>query len=397
MESTSIRRSRMTLTNTASNFVGEDTVSLNKIMEFLRKSDVRGPFALQACHKGAVSLGAGAQFDVYGRRMPVASGIPKFDGPYLEEPIWQTYNGDPQSFVYTARHVAIKRAYVSENRTRAPAIAFKTDLKRGVERSQLRNVTHEILALVHPLLRQHQNIVSLLGWGYDQDEVDSTLFAPILILEHARASADTLSVQLKLPLAIRKHICYGLLSGVKALHECGIVHSDVKPSNLLVFARNDSPFFCIAKISDFGFAEQEIRDRSMDISELPRGTIAWAAPEQECGDDVPVDLVYRRDIWGCGMTVWSIMALRGQVPCTAPDVITAFGADMRRSFAPDDLTANLLSPLASCLCSEVSQRADSAEEIRHALEQSDWVDSTEVKEKYVYHILESSCYFFGLH
>jgi len=378
-----MRRSRMALTNTASRVI-ENVVSLDRIMGLLSRSDVRGPFALHACHKGAVSLGAGAQFDVHGRRMPVANGFPRFDGPYLEEPLWQEENGTPQTFAYTTRHVAIKRAYnLSEHRFRPSVVAVKLSDGRGVERSQLRNVTHEILSLIHPLLRQHPNIITLLGWGYDQAENDATVFSPVLIVEHARMSAEHLSTMMDLPFAIKMHICHGMLSAIKALHECGIVHNDVKPGNLLVFAKNDSPFLCIAKISDFGFAEQEVRDRSIDVSELPQGTTGWAAPEQEIGDPVPVDLVHRRDIWGAGLTVWSILALRGQAPYTYPDVEVQLAADLSKWLAPPNFSTALLPPLAACVCREVSHRADSVENLRVVLEPTEWTDPLEVKAKCV--------------
>jgi serine/threonine protein kinase len=356
-------------------------------MGILTANDIPGPYALEACHKGATSLGAGAQFDVYGRKMPVATGVSRFDGPYLEEPLWPMATGDPGSFVHTKRHVAIKRAYLSEQRTRPSLFTVKSIDARGVERSQLRNITHEILALVHPLLRQHPNIISILGWGYDQAENNSTVFSPVLIVEHARMSAEALASQSDLPLAIRMHVCHGMLSGIKALHECAIVHCDIKPSNVLVFAGSDSPFLCIAKVSDFGFAEQEIRSRSIDVSDLPRGTAGWAAPEQETGISIPVELVHRRDIWGCGLTVWSIMALHGQAPRITKDENAQVLEDMTNASVPVGIIIALLEPLLSSLQREVLDRADSVETIRSVLERKDWHDSVEVKQKYVYYLM----------
>jgi serine/threonine protein kinase len=384
MDSASARRSQMTFNTTASSILGQNNVSLDNIMGILARNDVPGPYALEACHKGAVSLGAGAQFDVYGRRMPVATGVSRFDGPYLEEPLWRTENGTPETFTHTSRHVAIKRAYLSEHRTPRSVLPVKSTVERGVERSQLRNITHEILALVHPLLRQHPNIVSILGWGYDQAENDNAVFSPVLIVEHARMSAEALASQSDLPLAIRTHVCHGMLSGIKALHECAIVHCDIKPGNILVFARNDSPFLCIAKVSDFGFAEQEIRSRSIAVSDLPRGTTGWAAPEQESGNSIPIELVHRRDIWGCGLTVWSIMALHGQTPRMTNDAKVQVFEDFANASVPVDIITALLVPLLSTLRAEVSNRADSVEGIRSVLEQKDWPESVEIKQKWVY-------------
>jgi serine/threonine protein kinase len=129
----------------------------------------------------------------------------------------------------------------------------------------------------------------------------------------------------------------------------------VKPSNILLSCKSDSAFFCIAKLTDFGFAEQEIQDQSIGISELPRGTMIWAVPEQERGDIIPVNLIHGSGVWGCGMTVWSIVALRGQVPTMSPEVAT-IDADFRGAIIPEDLHPELLSASVTSLCPEVSRR-----------------------------------------
>lgn len=295
----SVRRSKMVSTTTASNIMADESISLNKIMDLLRKANVQGPFVFNECHQGAVRLGHGAQFEVFGRRMSVASSLPTFDGPCLEKRTLQADpnpDDNPAGPFYTTRHVAIKRTYLSESRLRAGALPATSRTVQGVERTQLRDIIHEVLALIHPRLRKHPNVATLPGWGYDQVAGDQNAFSPVLIVEHATMSAEDLCDKVRPPLGIRRHVCAGLLEGIKALHECGIIHNDVKPSNLLIYARNDPEFPCIAKISDFGFAQGEVHEQSLDVSKLPRETAGWAAPEQDNGFCVSFEFLNLRDI-----------------------------------------------------------------------------------------------------
>lgn len=353
-------------------------------MDLLRKANVPGPFVLNECHQGAVKLGYGAQFEVFGRRMSVASSLPEFDGPYLEK---RTFQADrksedkPTKFFYTVRHVAIKRAYLSESRLRAGAFAVTSRPVQGVERTQLRNIIHEVLALIHPLLRSHPNVATLLGWGYDQATGDRNTFSPVLIVEHATMSAEDLCAKVRPPLGIRKHVCAGLLEGIKALHECGIIHNDVKPSNLLIYARNDPEFPCIAKISDFGFAQAEVHEQSLDVSKLPRGTPGWAAPEQENPLPVPVEFLHLRDIWGCGMSVWSILALHGRKPLIDGSIVSCVTKDFVASSISPDFISALTEPLAACLESVVDQRAKSVADTLKLLTAPQWTDAKEQKDE----------------
>jgi eukaryotic-like serine/threonine-protein kinase len=100
-------------------------------------------------------------------------------------------------------------------------------------------------------------------------------------------------------LRIAEQVCIGL----GAAHEAGIVHRDVKPSNLMVTPQLD------VKIIDFGIS-RIIMDNSPRLT-LPThtiGTIAYMSPEQAQGFDVDG----RGDLYSLGCVLYQLLA--GRLP-----------------------------------------------------------------------------------
>lgn len=66
-------------------------------------------------------------------------------------------------------------------------------------------------------------------------------------------------------------------------HRQGVVHRDVKPSNILVTEQEDGELTAV--LADFGIARQLSGPTGLTASNLAIGTIAYAAPEQLMGSD----------------------------------------------------------------------------------------------------------------
>jgi Protein kinase domain len=132
-----------------------------------------------------------------------------------------------------------------------------------------------------------------------------------------------------------------------AAHAQGLVHRDVKPSNVLITAHNGREH---AYLSDFGLAKRSTSAETIGLtSGLIVGTLDYMSPEQACGQ--PVD--HRTDVYALGATLYESLA--GEVPyprdsqparllakisepppsltAAAPDLGTAFDAVISRSMA----------------------------------------------------------------
>ncbi len=90
--------------------------------------------------------------------------------------------------------------------------------------------------------------------------------------------------------------------GLEALHDAGVLHGDLKPSNLLVVPGEDADALPAGvRILDFGLAALLDRER-----EGHRGTPGYAAPEVVRGDAPTI----ASDLFGLGATLYALAAGR---------------------------------------------------------------------------------------
>jgi len=83
-------------------------------------------------------------------------------------------------------------------------------------------------------------------------------------------------------------------------HECGIVHRDIKPGNLIL--AHDGRIM----VTDFGLALTE-HDETITRTGAVVGTLRYLSPEQALGDRVPID--HRTDIYSLGATLYELVTL----------------------------------------------------------------------------------------
>ena len=130
-------------------------------------------------------------------------------------------------------------------------------------------------------------------------------------------AGETLEAWLKREGLLEVKLALGIVgqvaAGLGALHEQGLVHRDVKPSNIML-SRGDGGAVN-AKLIDLGFAKavQEAGSQTtVSLAGAFVGTPAYASPEQFAG--MPVDI--RSDLYSLGVTLWVMVT--GQTPFRGP-------------------------------------------------------------------------------
>ncbi|KAF5690904.1 serine threonine kinase [Fusarium circinatum] len=175
------------------------------------------------------------------------------------------------------------------------------------------DIALELQILRHPPVKKHENIVDFLAIMYhDTGNKEGITVVPALVLEYAeygnlksyQEAGYARSLHEKLDIAI------DAARGLEGLHEAGIVHGDVKPSNLLVFKHPTKK--TIVKVSDFGFA------MPMQGGQLIGSTEVYRAPE---GETAHFNSRYLRqqDIYSFGLTLWTILGDGVAYHSTLPD------------------------------------------------------------------------------
>ncbi len=122
-----------------------------------------------------------------------------------------------------------------------------------------------------------------------------------MVLEHVEGQtfAQLLRVRGALEIDRAFELFHPALDGLEHAHEAGVIHRDVKPSNLMVDARG------LVKVMDFGIARLGGSERVTRTGHLV-GTPEYMSPEQIRGEDVTV----RSDVYSLGLLLYALLAGR---------------------------------------------------------------------------------------
>jgi serine/threonine protein kinase len=141
----------------------------------------------------------------------------------------------------------------------------------------------------------HTNIATV----YEIDEHEGQSFIAMEYVEGKNLKEMIESSPLKLKKAL--DIASQTAQGLQAAHDKGVVHRDIKSSNIMVTEKNQ------VKIMDFGLAK--LAGSSMLTQKgTTLGTAAYMSPEQTRGEDVD----YRTDIWSLGVVIYEMVT--GSLP-----------------------------------------------------------------------------------
>lgn len=201
----------------------------------------------------------------------------------------------------------------------------------------------------------HPNVVRIFDCGVEGD-------TPYLVQEYLEG--EDLDVKIEtgfLPFPERLLYLIQVARGLAYAHAQGVIHRDVKPSNIRVL--DDGT----AKIMDFGIAKLKEMDRTLTRAELTLGTAAYLAPEQIEGD--PVD--HRTDLFAFGIVAYEL--LTGHLPFNGEKLSALFYQTLHqqpravRSYSPA-CPVELERLVERCLEKRPERRIAAAEELLERLE-----------------------------
>ncbi|KAI9786476.1 MAG: hypothetical protein M1839_006936 [Geoglossum umbratile] len=180
--------------------------------------------------------------------------------------------------------------------------------------SRLGDLLLEIQVLTHPPISTHENIVKLIGFGWElnrTNEKSHVFYWPFVVLEYALwGSMVDLFEEENVKTPARKSLCIDVGRGLAALHACDIVHGDVKMENILISPHSTRGY--VAKLADFGYTMVDL-DEKAPKAKLRGRTIPWEAPEFDQW------MVWKdlrlTDVYSFGFLIWRCICY-GQYPFT---------------------------------------------------------------------------------
>ena len=250
------------------------------------------------------------------------------------------------SHVYLARHSHLKRP-----------VAVKV-LKAALANDEVVTRFEREVQLCSRL--SHPNTIEIYDYGRTRE---GTFYYAMEFLD-GLSLEELVGKEGPLPLARALRVLRQVCGSLKEAHECGLVHRDVKPHNLMLCRHGGE--LDVVKVLDFGLVKELENPHTRDITQFARilGTPLYMAPERLRN---PADADARADIYALGAVAFFVLTGRRvfetssdhdlvyQVLNVAAPSILACGAG--------DAPAALDALVARCLSKDRENRPSSIAEV----------------------------------
>jgi len=221
-----------------------------------------------------VALCGAASHVIYGLRREVREA--RKLGQYLLE---HKLGEGGMGMVYRARHVLLRRP---------TAIKLLLPEKAGEEQvARFEKEVRLTATLTHP------NTITIYDYGRSPDG----LFYYAMELLDGATLADVVEIDGPQPPARVAHILDQVAGSLGEAHGVGLIHRDIKPTNIMLCERGGEPD--VAKVLDFGLVKEvsEAQGISLTRADVVTGTPLYMAPEAILAPDT-VDV--RSDLYALG-------------------------------------------------------------------------------------------------
>lgn len=210
-------------------------------------------------------------------------------------------------------------------------IANNTTSSQDVEDERFRGEWEHLICL------NHRNVIKVYGGGvykkrsYYAMEYLENLIRPKVILN-------------KFPIKIKIQIIMQAGMGLAYLHNNGIIHRDVKPSNFIT-VKNGNNYE--TKVTDLGMAKSSEEDLGMTTDQSFIGTPYFMSPEQVKSAK---DVDHRTDIYSLGASLYELMTgVKPYNDKTSVYEIIEATAKGEGPKPPDRIVENIPAPLRDIL------------------------------------------------
>ena len=242
--------------------------------------------------------------------------------------------------VYKAEDIRLRRPVAIKIIREDAALDFEA-------KARFLNEARAAAALSHP------NICTI-------HEIDEAEGAPYIAMECIEGQILRAKIQ-QGPLDIPEieRIACEAAAGLEAAHKCGIVHRDIKSSNIMLTDSGQ------VKIMDFGLAkfrgESQLTRKGTTV-----GTVAYMSPEQARGE--PLDA--RSDLWSLGVVLYEMLTRELPFQGDSDQVIihSILNNDVPQPLQKrPDVPPGLGRVVAKCLEHDLAKRYQTATELRNDL------------------------------
>ncbi|KAF9162839.1 hypothetical protein DFQ26_003187 [Actinomortierella ambigua] len=208
-------------------------------------------------------------------------------------------------------------------------------------------VRHEIQTLER---LRHRHIIQFYGSTYEDGQLS-------LIMDIAEGGSLQRAIKAqKLDWSAKARITQEIVRGLAYIHEVGILHRDLKSSNVLLTRHFE------VKLGDFALATVQRLMSMTTISGSLKGTVRWMAPELFSARP---KYSTKSDIFALGMVMWE-MAANCTVPFELQDDNNAIISTVKRGereVLPDDTPADYRHWTEKCWGQDPTSRPEAVEMI----------------------------------